>query len=105
MNRQLHKKAKESDVEGVSALLDEYEDKNALAILAKSEGGQLLTKAALSDVASCVSKLTTTFKDASHAELIAHCASLLASVNMYRALVRAEGNKKQLEELLEQALS
>ena len=104
MKRKLANKAKESDIEGVAALLDEYDEKNALAILAKSDGGQILMKGLLTDIGNTVERLANSYKDAPHAELIAHCASLLYSINMYKALGRADKNKLQLEEMLEQAL-
>jgi len=91
--------------EALLGLAEELDEKHSLAALAQSEGGQLLLASLLSDIASSVLGLSSSYKDASHIELIGLCAKLDCKLDMYRALKRAPHNKKVLEDLLAEALT
>ena len=85
-------------------LADQIDKVHTLSVLAESEAGAILTKALLTDVANNLDKLIYSYKDATHAELIAYCASLASPLGIYRALTQAKGSKEELLEILQEAL-
>jgi|14BtaG_2_1085337.scaffolds.fasta_scaffold01551_4 hypothetical protein len=75
-----------------------------IAVIAQTKGGKVLVDTLRQDTANAVETLSNSFKDKSHVELIALCADLKAKLDLYRVLIKAEGNKKEIEELLEEEL-
>lgn len=75
-----------------------------LSVVAQSEGGKLLIKATQKDLASSVYFLTSRYKTATHAELMAWCASASASLSLLEVLSGVKKTIKSIEEDLEQAL-
>ena len=84
---------------------DDVSKYSKLESLALSEGGVLLMKGLKSDIGDCVSKLITSYRTASHIELIATIAHLDSKFNTYKALSRSSKNKILAKEALEQLLT
>lgn len=91
--------------EALLGLAEELDEKHALAALADTEGGKLLLDALITDVTSIIERLRTSYKEASHIDLIVLCARLDAKLSEYQALKRARKNKEELEQVLKDALS
>ncbi len=85
---------------GIAEDLDKYE---YLSILADTEGGQLLIKNLRDDVVSAIVSCSK-YKSASHAELMATCATITERLNMLRSLTRAKMNKQGALDALDKAL-
>lgn len=86
------------------ALQDERDQKLALAALADQDGGKQIIEALRSDVVRYVEQLAGDYRTASHFDLVRVCADLSATLSLYRALTRAEGNVKEIDQMLEEAL-
>lgn len=88
-----------------NALLDERKEKFALATLMQTDGGKVITRALLTDIKRQIELLSVSYKTESHTTLIQLCADLNASLNLYRALTRAEENVKELDQAIEEAIT
>jgi len=85
-------------------LADLYDDASEVALLSKSEGGRILMKRLLDVIAGEIDNINTTYRTGTHAELVSVCASLVANVNMYKALSRAGKNAEELKTIVEDAI-
>ena len=85
-------------------LKNELGKQKKLSVVAQSEGGQVLIKASQKDLASSVYFLTSRYKTATHAELMAWCASASATLSLLEVLKGTKRTIKAIEEDLEQAL-
>lgn len=78
----------------------------SLEAVKNSEGGKLILTSLKKDVQSCLDEISSKYKTATHAELIATSAKLAERLTIYRMLTRSTKNKhlaqNQLDELLEE---
>lgn len=88
----------------LSALADDLDKVTAIAIVAESEGGELLVKGLISDVVSSLDTIAVKHSSLSINEFIALGASIKANLDLMRALKRSKKNKKELQGMLEEAL-
>ena len=73
---------------------------SSLEALQNTDGGKLLMTALKTDIGSCLDEISTKYKTASHAELLAVCAKFAANLALFRSIFRSSKNKKlALEEL------
>ena len=86
-------------------IAEELDEKHALSVLAETEGGKLLIESLLKDIASTVTTLTVRYKDGTHTDLVALCAKLDGRLDMYHALTRAKTHRKELQQILNDALN
>jgi hypothetical protein len=77
----------------------------ALDILAKTEGGKVITSSLLKDITSTIDNLASRYKDATHIELLRLCADLNAKLSLYRALTRAGKHKEMIDDIIAEALN
>lgn len=77
---------------------------SALEALKNSDGGKILIESCLQDVVSSIDTLRSGYTTLSHIELISHCARLKERLDLYRALINADNNKKIIEDALKEAL-
>lgn len=73
---------------------------SAIDAVANSKGGQALILAIKKDIASSIDELCSSFKTASHVELIGIAAQVKERVALLRTLKRASARKKIAEEEL-----
>ena len=73
--------------------------------LAASPGGKRHVSLLLKSIASAVDTLASSYRDASHTELIALSARLAERLAIYRMFINAPRNSKLAEKELEQALA
>lgn len=66
----------------------------ALEVLAESEGGEILLASLATSVESSMEDLASSYKTATHAELIASCAKLSEQMLMWKVITNANKNKK-----------
>ena len=89
-----------ADNAAVVAILDDLDQYAAVAAIAVQEGGELLISGLVTDVLGNVETLAGSFRTATHAELIATCASLKANLSLLRVLSRANANTDLANEAL-----
>lgn len=105
---ELRKAAREAGKEEqASEAIEDSERYASLESVANSEGGKLLIAAAKEDAVNAIEILSGSYRTATHAELVAHCATLAAHLALYRTLTNAHKNKTQaraaVHEILESA--
>lgn len=72
--------------------------------LANLEGGKILITSLGKDIVSGIEIILSTYKQASHIELLAVIAKLQSDLGIYRVLKRAGRNKKMAQEELQKLL-
>jgi hypothetical protein len=77
----------------------------SLDILAKTDGGMLITNALLKDIESSITRLSAEYRSLSHIEMIGVCAELSSRLGLYKALTRAGKNVKELDVIIKEALA
>lgn len=100
----LMRKKRANLTEEQQEIADDLDQKSALEIVAKSEGGQLLMRGYLSDMVGTIDTLTIQYQKLSHMELIGLIASMKSSLDSYRVLSQAPKNRLELQKILELAL-
>lgn len=100
---------KEENKEQLKEIESDIKKYAKIAEMANTEGGQELIARLGSDIVSSIEILKQKYKTASHIELIFVIAKLDVFTDMYRDLIRAEGNKteekKRYKETLEKIMS
>jgi len=66
----------------------------ALEVLSESEGGEILLASLALSVEGSMEELASSYKIASHAELIATCAKLSEQLLMWKVITNANKNKR-----------
>jgi hypothetical protein len=92
--KQLEKEEIEADLKEISKI----------SVIGETEGGQVLLKSLLADIASGVNTLCNKNSTMTLQEFISVCANMKANVDLYSALGKAKKNKEYLEALLAEAL-
>ena len=92
--KQLEKEEIEADLKEISKI----------SVISDTEGGKVLLKSLLSDIAGGVSTLCNKNSTMTLQEFISVCALMKANVDLYCALGKAKQNKEYLETLLAEAL-
>lgn len=90
--------------EGVLAITDDLSNYAALSAVASQEGGKLIISGLVTDIMTGLDKVATTYKTATHAELMGTCAGIKANLDLVRVLTRAHTNKELAKEALEEAI-
>lgn len=90
------------EVVDLVAQADQMQDLKAVA---DTPGGKQLVKLLLTDVVSAVNRLESSYKTATHTELIAICAQLSSSLTLAKLLLRSKENMELLDKELENVLS
>jgi len=70
--------------------------------LSDYDGGKILKETLLNDISSAIDVLLSSYKSASHIELITTIARLEAKLNLYRVIDRAKKNKELAVEALKE---
>jgi hypothetical protein len=94
-----------ADDERVIAAADDVDVQSALAAFASSEAGQIMRKSLLDNVGASVSALATSWRTASHIELMALCARLEDRLAILRTFSHARGNLEAAEAALDELTS
>ena len=76
----------------------------SLEAVKNSEGGQLITKSLKKDILSTIDQISTTYKTANHAELIALSARLSEKIALLRTIFRSSAKKKMAMDELSDVL-
>lgn len=98
-------KAREKGVEDEALpIIEDAERYASLESVANTEGGKVLSAAAMEDTLNAIESLAGSFRTATHAELIAHCAVLSANLNIFRTLKNAHRNKTEARAALQALL-
>ncbi len=90
--------------ESVRAVTDDLDRYEPLAVLASTDGGKVILESLRLDILSAIGSLNK-YKTASHAELMAACATLTERLNIYRSLTNAKKNKEGALIALEKILN
>lgn len=99
-------KAKNPEVSAeVLADADKYDKVKDIAIFADTEGGKILKESAMKDVLAVIYSIVNTYQTASHAELVARCATLNANINLWSVLAQSKKDAELFKRDLEQALA
>lgn len=81
-------------------ILDDIGKYKAIEALLNFEGGKLLVETAHKDIVNSMDLLASSYKTATHADLIALCANLKANLDMLRVFKNAKTNRELAEEAL-----
>lgn len=92
--KQLEKEEIEADLKEISKV----------SVIGDTEGGKVLLKNLLTDIANGVQKLCSNNSTMTLQEFISVSALMKANVDLYCAIGKAKKNKEYLEELLAEAL-
>ncbi len=103
INRVKSKKPEFLDDPGLIAMTDDIDTYESIEITANSEGGQIIINNLKSDILSAIKALSQ-YKKATHAELIAICATVNERLNVYQMMTNAKKNKKLALDELEKIL-
>lgn len=93
------------DNDHVRYLAEQGDLAHNIKTIADSEGGKATMQLLLRDVVSRVYALSTQYKTASHAELMALCADLSSHLQLAKLYVNAEDSLAELDAQLEEALT
>ena len=85
-------------------IADDLDEVAAIDAVATSEGGKILLKGLMADVASAVESIAMQHKTLTLQEFISYGAAIKERLDIANALSGAQKNKEYLSELLEQRL-
>lgn len=91
--------------EDILSLIDQADIQQDIKVMAESAGGKIVTKLLIQDVVNKIMQLEAMYKTASHVELIAVIADMLAYLNTAKLLTRSKENLKLLDEQIAEALT
>jgi hypothetical protein len=81
-------------------ILDDIWKYKAIQAILNQEGGEILLNSAYRDVKNSVDLLATSYKTASHADLITLCATLKVNLDLLRVFRNSKTNQELAEEAL-----
>jgi hypothetical protein len=104
MTKKYSKKEVEKMDEELQAMVEDSDRLHDLKAVLNQKGGQILVDALMADVVASVDFLSNSYKTISHAEIMAHCASLQVNLNLVRALKGAVIGAKEVDKIIKEEL-
>ena len=92
-------------MEPVTQLKEDKKVFDALAVVAESEGGKILIKTQLKEIARVINQLSKIYRDGQHFDLVRLCAELNAALSLYQLLTKADEHSQEMDDLIKDALN